>query len=268
MEESKVSEYAWSIKNDRNYILRVGDNSEKIINGKGVYEPHLTSVFRALLSEGDNAIDLGANIGYHTIELSKLVGRGRVIAAEPLREVYFNLCANLLLNKCLNVEAVNKVCTNDNSSYVMEDIDWANSGNCKIKKKADVLGEDAVKSFTLDEIDMPTKLIKMDVQGSECNVLTGGDKYLTAFRPFVVVEIEEHHLNDFGKTSKDLLNMFIDRDYVLYRIMTDYPCDHVAVPKEKDTIDFKLITGYDVVKIDQPVKETTIRWPLYDKAIF
>ena len=255
---------------DKSYLLKIGDNSEKIITSKKSYEPHLTYLFNFFVGDTDNVIDLGANIGFHTITLSKLASKGNVIAAEPLREVYYNLCANLLLNNCHNVIALNKVCTNERGLFVMEKIDWSNSGNCRVKNKADTLEDlkTSVISFMLDDIDMPTSLIKMDVQGSECNVLLGGDKHIDAFRPIIVVEIEEHHLNAFGKTSKDLLNMFIEREYVLYRIMNEYPCDHIAVPKERGTFDFKSIVGYDVEVIDRPVKETTMRWPLYEKAIY
>jgi FkbM family methyltransferase len=270
VEESKMNGYGVYSINDKSFVLKIGDNSQKIITSKKSYEPHLTYLFNFFVGKKDNVIDLGANIGYHTVTLSKLASKGNVIAAEPLKEVYYNLCANLLLNNCHNVDALNKVCTNENSQFVMEKIDWSNSGNCRVEKKANTL-EDlkmSVDSFMLDDVDIPTSLIKMDVQGSECNVILGGDKHISAFRPVFIVEIEEHHLNAFGKTSKDLLNMFIERDYVLYRIMNEYPCDHIAVPKEKGTFDFKSIVGYDIEVIDRPVKETTMRWPLYEKAFY
>ena len=255
---------------DRTYCLRKGDNSANIITTKKYYEPHITSIFKSLVMPGDCVIDLGANIGYHTIELSKLVGdSGKVIAAEPLKEVYLHLCTNLFLNYCFNVEVYNKVCTDvGDSFFVMEEIEWGNSGNCRIKKQKDQIDEIAVPSFALDDLDCSkVSLVKMDVQGSEENVLKGANKLLTEVRPFFVVEIEEHHLMEFGSSSKKLLNKFIEHDYVLHRIHTPYPCDHVAVPKEKVTVDFSEITGYPVSIIDKPVIDVTIKWPLYDKAI-
>ena len=111
--EKLIGEYFLYNVDDRSYVLRKGDNSSNIITSKKYYEPHITSVFRSLVKQGDHVIDLGANIGYHTIELSKLVGdTGKVIAAEPLKEVFLHLATNLFLNRCLNVELLNKVCTN------------------------------------------------------------------------------------------------------------------------------------------------------------
>jgi len=252
------------------FFLRKGDNSANLIVKNLVYEPHITAIFRSLVKEGDSVIDLGANIGYHTIELSRLVGpTGRVLALEPLKEVFFHLSANLFLNRCFNVSTLNKVCTDvSNQVVVMEEIDWGNSGNSRIKRVADEVAHDMVYSIALDDIDTDNvTLVKIDVQGSESNVLKGAKYLLNEVRPYFVVEVEEHHLLEFKSSSKDLLNQFIDHDYILYRINNQYPCDHVAVPKELPAIDFKEITGYDITIIDKPVKDVTMRWPLYDKAI-
>src|SRR6185295_9733823 len=54
---------------------------------------------------GHTVVEIGANIGSHTVSLSKAVGRaGRVIAIEPQPVIFQTLCANLALNCLLNVE--------------------------------------------------------------------------------------------------------------------------------------------------------------------
>ena len=94
----------------------------------------------------------------------------------------------------------------------------------------------------------------VDVQGSELNVLKGGYNLINKCRPIIIIEIEEHHLQEFNTSSKELINKIISMDYVLYRIINDYPCDHIAVPVEKDTYDFKKITNHDVYYIDRKIK--------------
>jgi len=61
-------------------------------------------LFSKVLREGEVALDVGANIGAHTIALARIVGmRGTVIAFEPQRVVFQTLCANVANNSLPNV---------------------------------------------------------------------------------------------------------------------------------------------------------------------
>ena len=64
------------------------DSIQATILHFGTWEPNVSRVFEELVKPGDSVIDLGANIGYHTLLLSKLVGAsGKVIAVEALPEL-------------------------------------------------------------------------------------------------------------------------------------------------------------------------------------
>ena len=74
----------------------------------GEYSYGEADLFARLLRAGMVAIDVGANIGCHTVTMARLVGpQGAVIAFEPQRIVYQNLCANIALNALANVHAIN-----------------------------------------------------------------------------------------------------------------------------------------------------------------
>src|SRR4051812_26232890 len=63
-------------------------------------------VFAQMVRPGSVVVEVGANIGAHTVLLARLVGRdGEVHAFEPQRIVFQALCANLALNQCTNVFA-------------------------------------------------------------------------------------------------------------------------------------------------------------------
>src|SRR5262245_11408475 len=69
--------------------------------GYGVGELHL---FLQLICAGDTVVEVGANIGAHTVFLSRMVGEtGKVYAFEPQRIVFQTLCANVALNSLTNV---------------------------------------------------------------------------------------------------------------------------------------------------------------------
>src|SRR5918993_5744771 len=70
----------------------------------GEYSEGEVDLFRQILRQGDLALDVGANIGVHTVPMARLVGeRGSVLAIEPQRLAYQTLCGNVALNGLLNV---------------------------------------------------------------------------------------------------------------------------------------------------------------------
>lgn len=63
-------------------------------------------VFQQLVKPGQTILEVGANIGAHTVWLAQAVGpTGVVMAFEPQRIVHQTLCANLALNNIFNVHS-------------------------------------------------------------------------------------------------------------------------------------------------------------------
>src|SRR6186997_961635 len=72
----------------------------------GEYSHDETVLFEQVVKPGWVVVEAGANIGTHTLALSRLAGAsGQVHAFEPQRLVFQTLCANLALNHCTNVYA-------------------------------------------------------------------------------------------------------------------------------------------------------------------
>ena len=62
-------------------------------------------LFKQICTAGHVVIDVGANLGAHTVGLARLVGKaGRILAFEPQRLVFQTLCANVALNSLDNVD--------------------------------------------------------------------------------------------------------------------------------------------------------------------
>ena len=66
-------------------------------------EPEI-ALFEQVVRPGDTVLEAGANMGSHTVWLSKHVGQeGAVYAFEPARHTFQLLCANLVANDCLRL---------------------------------------------------------------------------------------------------------------------------------------------------------------------
>ncbi|GAG39683.1 unnamed protein product, partial [marine sediment metagenome] len=76
-------------------------------------EDYETRLLRKTLREGMTIIDIGANIGYYTLLMGKLVGKdGTVYAFEPEKNNYRLLEKNILINKIPNIIPTQKAAAN------------------------------------------------------------------------------------------------------------------------------------------------------------
>jgi FkbM family methyltransferase len=147
-------------------------------------------LFGQVVRPGDTVIEVGANIGAHTVRLSQLAGpEGLVLAFECQRFIYHILCANLALNDIFNTQAY---CTAIGSKAgtlrvppIRYDVD-ANFGGAALTENGD--GE-IVTVAKLDTLHLPSaRLLKVDVEGMEAEVLNGARTLITRHRPFLYVE--------------------------------------------------------------------------------
>ncbi len=94
----------------------------------------------------------------------------------------------------------------------------------------------------LDSFDFnAVKVLKIDVQGYESNVIEGAVKTIEKHRPYIFIEIEEECLVKFGSSEKDLIKQIEELGYVVKRFQVGIPynstsgycLDCVCIPKEK-----------------------------------
>ena len=104
------------IKGKEGYIVY---NKNDIYIGKaiekyGEFSEHEIKLFDYLCHSGDIIIDIGANIGTHTLAFSRIVGdNGKVYAYEPQKIIFYTLCANVAINSITNIECKHQAVGND-----------------------------------------------------------------------------------------------------------------------------------------------------------
>jgi len=133
-----------------------------------------TNIIKDLIKPGMNVLEIGANIGYYTILMGKLVGRdGRLYAYEPYPFSYNTAKKNIELNNLSdNVELYDLAVSDKNSVQKLYLGNGANlhtllqnnrnSGYINIKT-IDIM--DVIK-----KIGRPINLLRMDIEGHERNI--------------------------------------------------------------------------------------------------
>lgn len=166
-------------------------------------EPESCFVMLRVLQEGDTAVDGGANIGFFTLLMSKLVGlTGHVLAFEPDKRNLAKLRANLALNKCENVRVIDKALWSSASERQL--FQYADAGSSSLWAYNGSDKSNTVQATTLDlEFENPPALVKLDIEGGELRALRGAWTMLK-FQPVIVTEMNEEALERAGTSFAEL----------------------------------------------------------------
>ena len=169
-------------------------------------------LFSQVVGRGALVIEAGANIGAHTVELSRLAGPdGEIHAFEPQRIVFQALCANLALNQCTNVFARQAAIGARAETVFVPALDPSVRENFGGVSLQNLSHGEAVPSMTLDSLDLPAcHFLKVDVEGMEVDVLKGAELLIRTHRPLMYLE------NDRVERSEELLTLVERLDYRAY----------------------------------------------------
>ena len=201
------------------FVTRLGLPIGWHIGFFGSYEPELRDIMCAVLSADAIAVDVGANTGWHTLLMARLVGaRGRVLAIEPNPFVREHLLRNVRINQLVQVEIVPSALAEAPGTvdFLAPRADDASSASGHV-----VLGQDEksasirVETSTLDIIAEQKQLdrldlLKIDTEGYEWPVLAGAEKTIARFRPPIIFEFDQTYAIG-GRESSTLLREFFQR---------------------------------------------------------
>ncbi len=156
------------------------------------YEKKVTDTIKSLLKKNDIFIDVGANSGYYSLLASYIVSkRGKVFAFEPVKDTYMRLLKNKKINKFINIFTYNIALGNYNGKIKIN-ISKYSDGQNSIGPIKDSYKQINVNIRKLDTVIKNSdikkiKLIKIDAEGYELEVLKGSIKLLK-FNPKIVFE--------------------------------------------------------------------------------
>lgn len=162
---------------------------------RGELEVPVQEALRRTLPEGGTLWDVGANVGFFALLGARLAGPGgHVVAWEPVPAVAAHareaaLRSGLSGQVEVRAEAVGAV-SGEEELLVAGDASWshlASRGNAPGTSSA------RVTVSTLDDViaagALPPDVVKLDVEGSEGDVLRGARRLLVEHRPALVIEL-------------------------------------------------------------------------------
>ena len=195
-------------------------------------------IYSIIIKKGDYVIDVGANHGIHTLQLSELVGEeGKVIACDAISTNIIDIKSKLLMDNVLFHCAA---LTKPEIANEMKEIEFHyypdNDGysgikgkmNEKIKSREHII---TVPTITLDKIIdcmhlknvVRISFIKIDVEGGDFDVLLGSEAILKEHKPVVVFEyIGEYAKIQYNYTKNDFFGYFNNLGYVLFKFTGNY----------------------------------------------
>lgn len=203
-------------KDEINFVLNVLRTRRKYYNG------------------GVVALDCGANIGVHTLEMAQeMAGWGKVIAFEAQERLYYALCGNIALNNLFNASAVFTALGCETGTIKIPQPNYnkpASFGSLEIQKRPnrEYIGQNIdysdrnlvqIPLTALDSLNLPrVDFIKLDVEGMELDVLMGAKNLIAKFLPDMLIE--------WIKSGKDeICNFLHGFDYIISEAGANLFCE-------------------------------------------
>lgn len=198
------------------------------------YEKELAKKMQETLAPGSIVIDIGANIGGHTLPLAKMVGEtGHVYAIEPTDFAFEKLTSNIDINpKIKNRITPFKLFLTDKDKKnipVKVSASWSIQGGMSNpnRNQLDMGYGKSIKTATVktldelvDELNIKRiDAIKIDVDGHEVEILNGAANTLEKFSPILFIEFAPIHYEVLKTTFSEQVEILTRNGYVFEDVL-------------------------------------------------
>jgi FkbM family methyltransferase len=159
------------------------------------YEPVELEIIRKFFS-GGTFMDVGANVGNHSIFAGAVLGADELVAIEPNPITFRLLCANIALNDLMPRTLIYRVgLSHRDGSAEIEGTQPRNLGNTNLKpsESGSLELRNGDRLLNGKHIDF----IKIDTEGMEIDVLKGLQDTIATCRPTMFVEVDHQNGDAF-----------------------------------------------------------------------
>lgn len=200
----------------------------------GLWEPNITRWVQRHLGPGDYFLDVGANVGYYTLQASRLVGaHGRVFSIEASPSIFAELLENLRMNQSSNVHSINVAAAdrvgvvqlfrapnqNRGASTTIASRDFELEAEVPAAPVTSMISEDDLRRI---------RLVKLDVEGAEWPALMGMRDLIEHGRRDleVIVEVDPAREGAVDDVAERVLAFFHKHGFRPYRFENVYDFRH------------------------------------------
>lgn len=228
---------------DADYLIfSTSDIISNTLFRTGRWEEHLLQISKFFLQAREQPLllDIGANLGAYLVPLAKYLQPlgGSVIAFEPQRIVYYQLCGNIVINRLDNVHAIHSAVGEAEGEIDIPEIDYENNRNVgafSIDPRHRAFhgietsmktASSKVRVLPLDTlaVERAPALVKIDVEGHELAVLRGATQFLERHQ-FPPLLFEAWNF-DWYKAEREALLAFVQQ--LGYQITLFGNADYIA----------------------------------------
>lgn len=208
-----------------NFKLKLNTNNfiDSCIYYTGDYEPYLKFHYKKIINPGDVVLDVGANIGFHSLYFAELTGlTGKVFSFEPIHLNFEALIHNIGLNNFPQIIPNQIALGNENNSISIHlNQDQQNPGaftllaegaknytiNCE-------KGDDFLHNLGINKVNF----IKIDVEGYEYEVLKGLKNTIVNYRPVINFEYDRNYQLRHDNNPESIFIFLREMNYRFYEV--------------------------------------------------
>jgi len=220
------------MRNGLRWHLDLNEGIDLAIYLLGAFERDLVRCYERLIKPGDIVLDIGANIGAHTLPLARAVGAtGKVVAIEATAYGVQKLQKNLALNRDLEgrVAIAHSLLVSEGNTakethiYSRWPLAKAEASHPVLAGSLEPIGN--ARICTLDQIVSElglqhVNLMKLDVDGHELSVLHGAQQLLEQHRPDILMELAPYCYSEQPGGFDSLVELLSKASYSFYLLDT------------------------------------------------
>lgn len=212
-------------RNGINWQLELNEGIDLSIFIFGNFEKSILKTSKKLIEdEPIDIIDIGSNMGVHTLNFALNFKTSKIYSIEPTNFAFKKLLKNLSLNPSIKNVLTNQYFISNKeikpreiySSWNLKSSDPKHLKHHGIKKSASSAKTISLDNFVLKNGINRKTLIKCDVDGHELSVFKSGKEYLFNYKPIIIMELAPYLYKEQGYTVDEFLEYIKIFEYTYF----------------------------------------------------